>query len=127
MCGSDRDLPTVARTICPKANGAQPTFQPPIPLSRNSSRKTVVSNRSERGSIAMSRWFILMLPFILTLSFSQSTASATDANVVLRVSLVGEQNQFHIGEKIPLELGYSSAVKDWYQLNMAQYDRSGRM
>jgi hypothetical protein len=63
----------------------------------------------------------------LIASGSSQNAPPDDANVILRVSLAGEQKQFHIGEKIPIELSYSSAVKNRYQINMAQYDRSGRM
>src|SRR5207244_10958994 len=37
------------------------------------------------------------------------------------------QRVFHIGETIPLQLSFSSSVKNQYQVNMAQYDRAGRM
>src|SRR5438105_10273370 len=74
----------------------------------------------------MFRCSILPLLCLVAFGFCQKTPP-TDANVVLHVSLASEQNQFHIGEKIPLELSYSAAVKDRYQINMAQYDRSGRM
>jgi len=50
-----------------------------------------------------------------------------DRNVVLRVSIANDRKEFHIGETIPLQLSFSSTVKDRYQVNMAQYDRSGRM
>jgi len=69
---------------------------------------------------------VLALLCLVASGSCQSTPSA-DGNVILQVSLAAEQNQFHIGEKIPLQLSYSSAVKDRYQINMAQYDRSGRM
>ena len=74
----------------------------------------------------MFRCSILALLCFVASSYSQN-APPTDSNVILHVSAAGEQNQFHIGEKIPLELSYSTAVKDQYQINMAQYDRSGRM
>ena len=35
--------------------------------------------------------------------------------------------QFRIGEIIPLKLSFSSAARSRYQINTAQYDRSGRM
>src|SRR5262249_19368433 len=38
-----------------------------------------------------------------------------------------DQREFRMGETIPLQLSFSSAVKDHYRLNAAQYDRSGRM
>jgi hypothetical protein len=47
--------------------------------------------------------------------------------VVLTVSIASEQSEFHIGEKIPVQLSYTSPLKDKYQVNMALYDRSGRM
>ena len=59
-------------------------------------------------------------------SLAQSLPPA-DKNVVLRASIANDQHEFHIGETIPLKLAYSSAVKDRYQINRAQYDRSGRM
>ena len=73
------------------------------------------------------RSILASLSLLLIGSGSSQNNSPTDPNVVLHVSLGSEQSQFHIGEKIPLELGYSAAVKDRYQVNMAQYDRSGRM
>ena len=57
---------------------------------------------------------------------AQSTPPV-DRNVVLKVALAKDQREFRIGETIPLQLSFSSAVKNHYQLNLAQYDRSGRM
>ncbi len=34
---------------------------------------------------------------------------------------------FHIGERIPLELSFSSTSVNRYEINLARYDRSGRM
>ena len=56
---------------------------------------------------------------------AQSTPPV-DANVVLKVAIVKDQREFRIGETIPLQLSFSSSAKNQYQLNMAQYDRSGR-
>ncbi|MDP9267165.1 MAG: hypothetical protein M3P27_02425 [Acidobacteriota bacterium] len=53
--------------------------------------------------------------------------AAINTDVVLRVELASGQREFHLGEAIPLTLTFSSTVKDRYQLNTAQYDRSGRM
>jgi hypothetical protein len=47
--------------------------------------------------------------------------------VVLHISLATDQSEFHIGETIPIQLSFSASVRDRYQVNMAQYDRSGRM
>src|SRR5712672_2716399 len=57
---------------------------------------------------------------------AQSTPPV-DAKVVLKVSIANDQREFRIGETIPLQLSFSSTVKDRYQVNMAQYDRGGRM
>jgi hypothetical protein len=59
-------------------------------------------------------------------SFAQPPSSV-DPNVSLQVAIASDKREFHVGETIPLHLAYSSAVKDRYQLNRAQYDRSGRM
>jgi hypothetical protein len=75
-----------------------------------------------------------MRPLVLLLFVSTAvlrpcaqSAATVDPKVVLQVSIATNQREFHIGETIPLQLSFSSKVKDHYQLNMAQYDRSGRM
>jgi hypothetical protein len=50
-----------------------------------------------------------------------------DPKVNFNVSIIGTRREFHIGEIIPLKLAYSSRAKKRYQLNDANYDRSGRM
>ena len=50
-----------------------------------------------------------------------------DSNVVLQVTIAGDQQEFHIGETIPLSLSFKTTVKGAYEVNMAQYDRGGRM
>lgn len=73
----------------------------------------------------------LTLVFIVIVSavygVGQSTTPPVDARVVLGISLATSQPEFHIGEIIPLQLSFSSGVRNRYQVNMAQYDRSGRM
>src|SRR5258706_726070 len=58
---------------------------------------------------------------------STSSEPPFDPNVVLQVSTASDRSEFHIGETIPIRLSFSSAVKNRYQINMARYDRSGRM
>jgi hypothetical protein len=53
--------------------------------------------------------------------------SSFDPNVALRVSIAGDRREFHIGETIPIQLSFSAAVENRYQVNEARYDRSGRM
>ena len=40
---------------------------------------------------------------------------------------LGGQDTFQVGQRIPLELSFSSLAKDRFEINMASYDRSGRM
>ena len=73
------------------------------------------------------RSLVLALLFGLAgYSYAQSPPPL-DRDVILQVSSASDQSEFHIGETIPLKLAFSSAVPDRYQINMAQYDRSGRM
>ena len=82
---------------------------------------------SPRGKEPMRSLLILLVVGIVAgQTYAQSTAPP-DSNVILKVSLATSQREFHIGETIPLQLVFSSSVKDRYQVNMAQYDRSGRM
>ena len=70
--------------------------------------------------------FLLLTGIAAVHTAAQSTPPV-DRNVVLKIAVATEQRQFRIGETIPLQLSFSSTVKDQYQVNMAQYDRSGRM
>ena len=71
-------------------------------------------------------FLILFVGVAVVRTCAQSTP-AVDAQIKLDVSLATTQRVFHIGETIPLQLAFSSNVKNRYQLNMAHYDRSGRM
>jgi hypothetical protein len=68
---------------------------------------------------------LLFVGITVVLTCAQS-APLVDRKIVLEVSIATKQREFHIGETIPLQLAFSSNVKDRYQVNMAQYDRSGR-
>jgi hypothetical protein len=70
---------------------------------------------------------LLLVVGISVVATCAQTAPAVDPKVVLALSIATKQREFHIGETIPLQLNFSSSVKDRYQINMAQYDRSGRM
>src|SRR6266404_8935950 len=70
---------------------------------------------------------LLLLVGIAVVRAGAQSAAPVDPGIVLDVSIATNQREFHIGETIPLQLSFSSAVKDRYQINMAQYDRSGRM
>jgi len=62
------------------------------------------------------------LAFFLTLC-----AAKPSSDIKLIAHTKGDQSTFHIGEIIPLELSYSSTAPNTYQLDMATYDRSGRL
>lgn len=69
---------------------------------------------------------LLLIAVVVVHAGAQATPSV-DSNVLLEVSVANNKQEFHIGETIPLKLSFMSRVKDRYQVNMAQYDRSGRM
>jgi hypothetical protein len=70
---------------------------------------------------------LLLFVAVVVVRAGAQSAPSVDSKVVLKVSIATNQREFHMGETIPLELSFSSTVKDHYQVNMAQYDRSGRM
>jgi len=92
-------------------------------------RNALVSNHhlnpEENDPIRGSLVFFLLSALLDLFPFQ--LPSAVDRNVVLQASLASDQTQFHIGERIPLRLAFSSAVANRYEINMAKYDRSGRM
>lgn len=69
---------------------------------------------------------VLFLSVAVAPVCAQSTPSV-DPKITLKVSLANNQREFRMGETIPLQLSFSTSAKDRYQINMAQYDRSGRM
>ena len=72
----------------------------------------------------------LMLLLLVVTAASRAAAQSAppiDRAVVLEASLATSQREFRIGETIPLQLAFSSKVRNRYQVNAAQYDRSGRM
>ena len=75
----------------------------------------------------MRRLALLLLVGLTVARVCAQTAAPVDPKIVFKVSLASSQSEFRMGETIPLQLSFSSSVKDRYQINMAQYDRSGRM
>jgi hypothetical protein len=75
-------------------------------------------------------WLFVSLGAIVATSAPEEKPTPTppvDAKVIFRVSINGHGNEFHMGERIPITLSFSSKVKDHYRLDQATYDRSGRM
>src|SRR3989441_983545 len=60
-------------------------------------------------------------------ALAAQSKSSLDSNVVLQVTIAGNQQEFHIGETIPLRLSFKTPAKDTYEVNTAQHDRNGRM
>jgi hypothetical protein len=63
------------------------------------------------------------------MSFSQGRPEAgkVEADPGVQLHLSTSSTQLRCGEVIPLELTFTSTTPNRYQINMAQYDRSGRM
>jgi hypothetical protein len=56
-----------------------------------------------------------------------STRPVESEGVKLKVRIKGDRAGFHVGELIPLELSFTSASPNTYQIDTASYDRSGRL
>ncbi|HEU4390998.1 MAG TPA: hypothetical protein VFV34_24545 [Blastocatellia bacterium] len=70
---------------------------------------------------------ISTLPFGLNPDGAAGMTAGQQPDVRLRVETVDGRTEFRIGELIPLKLSFTSTVTKKYQINMASYDRSGRM
>jgi hypothetical protein len=81
---------------------------------------------SNRSGVVM-RFRALSLIFGLVVCNWAQTPFEIGRNVVFQVSISNDQRDFHVGETIPLRLAFSSSIENHYQVNRAQYDRSGRM
>jgi hypothetical protein len=70
---------------------------------------------------------LLLFAGIAVLPVAAQTTPPVDPKVLFQIEIASTQQEFHIGERIPIKLSFSSTAKNRYQINMAQYDRSGRM
>jgi hypothetical protein len=50
-----------------------------------------------------------------------------DSNVSLTISFADGTNRFHVGEVIPIQLSFSASTPNTYEMEMRNYDRSGRL
>jgi hypothetical protein len=74
--------------------------------------------------------FLFVLTLIIWTSGDGVRAQDTDtkpADVEFRVQTTDGRTRYRIGEIIPLKLSFTSTAPKKYQINMASYDRSGRM
>ncbi len=65
--------------------------------------------------------------FFLAVTASAQSVPVPSRDPQLTVTLRNNQSSFHIGEIIPLDLAFTSSTPNTYQLDMATYDRSGRL
>jgi hypothetical protein len=77
--------------------------------------------------VALSAVGIWMVTGTLTLAQSPPEAGNIKDDTGPQLHLSVNKTEFRCGEVIPLELAFTSATPDRYQINMATYDRSGRM
>jgi hypothetical protein len=71
-----------------------------------------------------------MKPLQLTLAaliLASPLLAQNENGVSLTVRFADGMSRFHVGEVIPLELGFRASVPDMYDMEMRNYDRSGRL
>jgi hypothetical protein len=75
----------------------------------------------------MGRAFIFVSSAVMVAMCTRLFASAEDASPLLQVRTAEGQTLYHVGERIPLELSFTGPENKRFEINMANYDRSGRM
>ena len=80
----------------------------------------------------MRRIAIALFPLIAVAAGSSAVQDehpqpSSPADVQLTANFKGGQTTFHLGEVIPLELSFTSPSEKKYELDLATYDRSGRL
>jgi hypothetical protein len=70
---------------------------------------------------------VVALLSLLSLSSGQNAPSPSPSDLQLTISTSNNQLSFRIGEVIPIDLAFTSSSHNKYQLDMASYDRSGRL
>jgi hypothetical protein len=65
--------------------------------------------------------------YVVVLVLATSGLAQLDNGASLTIRFANGTSQFHVGEVIPIELGFSASVPDAYDMNTASYDRSGRL
>jgi hypothetical protein len=68
------------------------------------------------------------IPLVLAgLALSLPLFAQDDSGASLQIRFVNDQPRFHVGEVIGLELSFSAATPDAYDIETRNYDRSGRL
>jgi hypothetical protein len=70
---------------------------------------------------------VIALLLLFSSSSAQNTVASSPSDPQLTVTTRDNQTTFHIGEIIPLDLAFTSSTPNAYQMDMATYDRSGRL
>jgi hypothetical protein len=65
--------------------------------------------------------------FLLPVTAPAQSAAVPSNDPQLTLTIRNNQSSFSIGEIIPLDLAFTSSSPNTYQLDMATYDRSGRL
>jgi len=82
-----------------------------------------MQNHSSRSlSISLLIFALLLSPIL-----AQNVLSSSASDVQLLIRTRDGQLNFQIGEIVPLQLAFTTSSHDKYQLDMATYDRSGRL
>jgi len=63
----------------------------------------------------------------LTFAQDRSEASTAKQGAGAQLHVSVSRTEFRCGEVVPLNLTFTSATANRYQINLASYDRSGRM
>ena len=90
--------------------------------------RKALPNRSPEVSIErMGRAFTFVSLAVMVALSTQLLASTEDASPRLHVRTAEGETLYHVGERIPLEVSFTGPENKRFEINMASYDRSGRM
>jgi hypothetical protein len=64
---------------------------------------------------------------LIALILSLPLFAQQDSAVSLTISFANGASYFHVGEVIPIELSFKASIPDMYDMEMRNYDRSGRL
>jgi HEAT repeat protein len=64
---------------------------------------------------------------LATLVLTSSLSAQEESHVSLTIGFAEGTSKFHVGEVIPVELSFKASTSDTYDMEMRNYDRSGRL
>lgn len=64
---------------------------------------------------------------LATLVLTSSLSAQEESHVSLTIGFAEGTSRFHVGEVIPVELSFKASTSDTYDMEMRNYDRSGRL